>query len=661
MPQNPTVIAASLDDQELRKSIDSLVQYVKDQTGAMSKAFDNNVQKMEDAIKNLGSKKSGSSNSNVANAHIKGMEDLDKATQKTAKSVEDLGKAYYQALGALQLHQREQKLLDSKKFWTTEDVDRYSRSVQKTIELETSLAKKRADFNLAMAKKAESGAAFDARATHRNLTAVDERLTQLERHYRALQVESQKAFGQDLQRALKMPEKTLDEIRIKIQRLYAVGDQGLRTEFVSQSQLRTLDSALDKLHTMESEQSRLQRQLTQNTQERSNIVREEVALGNVAVTQAQQQVAKTAENLAFHERILRARQEAENIKTRRANNPTDTDYLREQLASLLGVQTKEIQLTNIQKASYNDLARELKTLQAAYNKLGADLVKSEGKDIAQRIRLITKAMQEIKKDASRPASFTEMLGHPEKTLDQINYKMQQLKAYMGGLDWRTQADEVRSCELEYSRLQKKQNELLGQNARLLSSNNTLARSWTYMKNRLAFYVTVGASTSFVRQLAEVRGQYEMTEKALGVLIGSAQRGTQVFHELSEMALISPYTLIELSNAARQLTAYGVEAKDLVDTTRRLADISAAVGAPIENIAYALGHVQSYGYLTSLQARQFANNGIPLVKELSKRYTELEGRVVSVTDVYDRMKKKQVEYNDVMGVLNSMTDEVGRFI
>ena len=195
---------------------------------------------------------------------------------------------------------------------------------------------------------------------------------------------------------------------------------------------------------------------------------------------------------------------------------------------------------------------------------------------------------------------------------------------------------------------------------MIASNNALGRSWNYMKNRLAFYVTVGASTSFIKNLIEVRSQYEMNEKALGILLDSASRGTRIFNELSQMALVSPYTLIELSNAAKQLTAYDIAAKDVVDTTRRLADMASAVGVPVERLTYALGQIKAYGYLNSRDARMFANAGIPLVKQLADRYSELEGKMVSTADVYDRMKKKAIDYNDVMAVINKMTDEGGKF-
>ena len=248
----------------------------------------------------------------------------------------------------------------------------------------------------------------------------------------------------------------------------------------------------------------------------------------------------------------------------------------------------------------------------------------------------------------------------EKTLDDIAYKMQRLASLRSGLNVETQQKEIRTVNQEYDRLKKKMDEVMQKNQSMIASNNALGRSWNYMKNRLAFYFTVGASTQFIKSLIEVRSQYEMNEKALGILLDSASRGTRIFNELSQMSLVSPYTLIELSAAAKQLTAYDIAAKDVVDTTRRLADMASAVGVPVERLTYALGQIKAYGYLNSRDARMFANAGIPLVKQLADYYSELEGKIVSTADVYDRMKKKAIDYNDVMKVVTKMTDEGGKF-
>ena len=339
----------------------------------------------------------------------------------------------------------------------------------------------------------------------------------------------------------------------------------------------------------------------------------------------------------------------------------ETEYLKQQVASLLEVEEREIKTVNATTSSYAELSQYLKQLQSAYNKLGADRIKKgEGVDIANEIQRTQRAMQKLQQTMSRPVSLKDALGGSEKTLDDLAYKMRRLQSYRSGLNFKTQSDEVLRVNQKYAELQKKMDVIMERNQRMIASNNALGRSWNYMKNRLAFYVTVGAGTSFIKQLIDIRSQYEMNEKALGILLDSASRGTRIFNELSQMALVSPYTLIELSNAAKQLTAYDIAAKDVVDTTRRLADMASAVGVPVERLTYALGQIKAYGYLNSRDARMFANAGIPLVKQLADRYSELEGKMVSTADVYDRMKKKAIDYNDVMAVINKMTDEGGKF-
>ena len=373
------------------------------------------------------------------------------------------------------------------------------------------------------------------------------------------------------------------------------------------------------------------------------------------------QNAATAENLAFQQRINAVRAQSQNEKY--AKMAQETNELRGAIAGLLNVEEKEIKNLDIEKASYNQLSSYLKQLQGAYNRLSGEMARGGyGKMFAEEIQKVQLAMSKIQKVQGTPISKDAVFGIKVQTLDDINYKIQQLTRYQTSLNITNPNDvkEIQNVTKAIEDLKKKKNELLNQNKTLLESNNALARSWNYMKNRLVFYFTVGASTQFVKNLIEIRSQYEMNEKALGILINSAERGTEIFKELSQMALVSPYTLIELSSAAKQLTAYDIAAKDVVDTTRRLADMTAAVGIPIERLTYALGQIKSYGYLNSRDNRMFANAGIPLVRNLAEYYSQLEGKLVSTADVYDRIKKKAVDYNDVMKVITKMTDEGGKF-
>lgn len=383
-------------------------------------------------------------------------------------------------------------------------------------------------------------------------------------------------------------------------------------------------------------------------QQIANILRE-----NDALYQAS---ARSASMVVEEEKKIT--QEQDKRKSYKAPVTTINDSFKQLTANALGVNPSEIDSTSTRIAKMTTYVRQLET---AYSNLTRTERESPfGMQLRQQIQQVSRDIQKARSEISRPINLQDAFSYAESTLDDIAHKMRRLASYRSGLDVNTQKSEIDQVNRKYTELQKKMDEVMAKNSKMASSNNILANSWRYMRNRLAFYFTVGASTQFIKNLIEVRSQYEMNEKALGILINSAERGTQIFNELSQMALVSPYTLIELSTAAKQLAAYDIAAKDVVDTTRRLADISAAVGVPVERFTYALGQVKAFGHLTSQDARQFLNTGVPLVKELAKHYTELEGRLVSTADVYDRMKKHAVSYNDVVLVLNEMTDEGGKF-
>ena len=267
-------------------------------------------------------------------------------------------------------------------------------------------------------------------------------------------------------------------------------------------------------------------------------------------------------------------------------------------------------------------------------------------------------VRELRNVARVPTDVQGVLGMPIKTLDEIAAKMQAIRNIRGGFE--LGSPELKRLNMEYERLSKLQTEYLGKNTMVEKSNNALARSFSYIRNRIVYAMTLGAATSFTKQVYEIRGQYELLERSLGVLVNSFQKGSEIFQELNEMAIKSPFTLIELGTAAKQLTAYNFATEEVVDTTRRLADISAALGVPMERLTYNLGQIRAQTVLTARDARDFANAGLPIAKALADYYTELEGRVVSTGDVFDRMSKKAVSYNDVMAVLYKMTDDGGKF-
>ena len=315
------------------------------------------------------------------------------------------------------------------------------------------------------------------------------------------------------------------------------------------------------------------------------------------------------------------------------------------------------------RVAFSHPANSLEQAEAKLAKLKALAANWKGKGVLDETQwnkiqnAIDRTEKSIEKFKMSAMTLKDLKLLPEKSVDDITKKLQALKHIQ--IDPKN-ATQVKKLGDEYQRLSRMQNELLGRSIQLTKSNNYLAQSFGYIRNRIVYALTLGAATSFVKQVYDIRAQYELLERSLGVLIGSFERGSRIFQELNTMALKSPFTLMELGTAAKQLTAYNFQANEVVNTTRRLADLSAALGVPMERLTYNLGQIRAQTVLTARDARDFANAGLPIVKSLADHFSELEGRVVSTGDVYDRMSKKAVSYNDVMAVLNKMTDEGGKF-
>lgn len=718
MADNPTIVAASLSDDELKRSVNSLVSHVEEAMQKMVSSTNNAVGQMEAKLKSLGNIKVDSNGSadggssrraKAQNAETDAIEKSISARDKQIKknkevemSFDQMAKARQQAVNPTSMQEpqiksaRESYLAFVQGFKAQgEAIARQIKDAEAALnkavenrvnELNTKLANAKArlnELNAELAKQRMNAertgnySIYNAGIT-RTTQAIEYQMKHIEELQRRISQVSPNMFGQQVQ--------SINELRKEQERVANIMKEEVATKQQSTNATQQQVSAEQKV-TDEIRRQAEEIRKSKDWRERGSVVvggsavynpevltglnkrqRQEIAPLEEQLLQIQQrqtaeqqrQAAATNETANAEQRVVGEAERRLQIEgSMQSTLQKSRDVLREMAAQKGGsVATFTPQLESIR--NLNNKAKELKD--RLNSMTFGERMSREGQQVAQDLRTITREAQKAQMQLSRPTSLKEVLTLPSKNLDDISYKIRQLQSYMRGLDATNMksATEIRTVTSALEELRKKENDLLGKQAQLFQSNTVLSNSWRYMRNRLAFYFTVGASTAFVKNLIEVRSQYEMNEKALGILINSAERGTQIFNELSQMALVSPYTLIELSAAAKQLTAYDIAAKDVVNTTRRLADMAAAVGIPIERLTYALGQIKAYGYLNSRDNRMFANAGIPLVKQLADYYTELEGRLVSTADVYDRIKNKSVSYEDTMQVINKMTDEGGKF-
>lgn len=181
-----------------------------------------------------------------------------------------------------------------------------------------------------------------------------------------------------------------------------------------------------------------------------------------------------------------------------------------------------------------------------------------------------------------------------------------------------------------------------------------------LASTLGVVFSVQAIKGFVSKLIEVRGEFELQNTALRAILQNKDEADRLFAQVTQLAVKSPYSVRQLTSYTKQLAAYRVESDKLYETTKRLADVSSGLGVDMQRIILAFGQVKAANYLRATEVRQFTEAGINILGELSKYYTELEGHMVSVADVQERITKRMVEFGDVEEIFRRMTDAGGLF-
>ncbi len=165
----------------------------------------------------------------------------------------------------------------------------------------------------------------------------------------------------------------------------------------------------------------------------------------------------------------------------------------------------------------------------------------------------------------------------------------------------------------------------------------------------AFSVIQAAKFVFV-STAEIESQ----TRSLQVLTGSAEKAGQIIKDLQQLGAATPFTSTELIDSAKRLQAFGVETNKVVETTRRLADVSGATGAELSGLVTAYGQVQAKGRLQGEELLQFQERGVALQQVLREEY-KLSGE-----EFQDALKDGQISAQAVEYAIQKLTAAGGKY-
>lgn len=244
------------------------------------------------------------------------------------------------------------------------------------------------------------------------------------------------------------------------------------------------------------------------------------------------------------------------------------------------------------------------------------------------------------------------------TLNALTDAYRNLQAVMAKTD--PKSSEWSQMNTQLSQTKAQIDAIKGKMGELRTQTQITGNMMGQLKRQIAAAFSIGAVTGFIKKMVETRAQFELQRVALGAILQDRDEANKIFSQVQQMALQSPFTIMGLEKATKQMAAFGFEAKNLVPNVKMIADLGAGLGVDLERIVLVMGHLKARNYLEGTMVRQFTNMGFNVLGELAKYYTEIEGKMVSVAEVQTRVKKKMVEFGDVEEVLKRVTSAGGMF-
>ena len=414
--------------------------------------------------------------------------------------------------------------------------------------------------------------------------------------------------------------------------------------------------------------NRMQAQVQANQQRMADIERNNIQ----EIANFRQQKDMETNQRSISEFIqAEAQKKAEALKTIQETNTKRQEAWQRYLQSYEGAMKQANALSNGNRSggytdTYENRARVIKNLESAIkslNKSDADYEKKL-KDLTDALvhlkeaqKGVNNALKQKPKVGIFEANRAKQIAEQTKTLKDYETAYQLLieamKTTPQGNVWDAMNANAKKMKQNIDEIKKKMGEFHKQTS---STSNVMGQ----LQGRIAAAFSVGAITGFVKKVTEVRAQFELQRVALGAIIQDRDEANKIFTQVQNMALESPFNIMQLEKATKQIAAFGFETKKLVPTMKMFADISAGLGVEIDRLVLVMGHLKARNFLEGTMVRQFTNMGFNVLGELSKYYQELEGKMVSVAEVQDRVKKKMVSFADVEEVLKRVTSAGGMF-
>lgn len=166
--------------------------------------------------------------------------------------------------------------------------------------------------------------------------------------------------------------------------------------------------------------------------------------------------------------------------------------------------------------------------------------------------------------------------------------------------------------------------------------------------------TVDFAKNIISQVVNITGEFQQLEVAFTTMLGSEEAANTLMQQLVKTAATTPFDLKGVSQGAKQLIAYGIEAKDINKTLVDLGNIAAGLSIPLNDLVYLYGTTMVQGRMFTMDLRQFQGRGVPIAETLAKQFGVAKEKIAGLVTA------GKVTSKEFSKAIESMSESGGKF-
>lgn len=147
---------------------------------------------------------------------------------------------------------------------------------------------------------------------------------------------------------------------------------------------------------------------------------------------------------------------------------------------------------------------------------------------------------------------------------------------------------------------------------------------------------------------------EQTQISFEVMLGSAEQAAMLWEQIRDFAAATPFESVELTDAAKQLIAFGTSAEQVIPTLRALGDLASGSGQPIGELAAIYGKARVAGRLFMEDVNQLGDRNINVLQVWSEKLGK------TVPEIRQMVSEGRFGFSDLQEAIIELTKEGGKF-